>query len=201
MSIKPVINFCKKNFKREINVIEIGARYGDSSEVIMKNLNVSNYYIIDPYESYEEYSIDGFNEVLKKNKNIFENTKKKLNNMFSRVNITFYKNYSNDKNIINNFENESIDLIFIDGNHEYSYVLSDLENYYPKLKKNGIICGDDFFMRHYENDFKRSLPLGEYPVKMVYEAVTEFKKKYNLKLLTFGNHRNYPSTYAFIKPL
>ena len=30
-------------------------------EIILKSLNVANYYIVDPYTSYNEYFIDGFN--------------------------------------------------------------------------------------------------------------------------------------------
>lgn len=42
------------------------------------------------------------------------------------------------------FGNESLDLIFIDGGHTYSEVLKDIESWYPKLKKGGIISGDDY---------------------------------------------------------
>ncbi len=41
MSINPIINHLKKNFsKNPVNVIEIGARYGESSKIIINNLNI-----------------------------------------------------------------------------------------------------------------------------------------------------------------
>jgi predicted O-methyltransferase YrrM len=42
------------------------------------------------------------------------------------------------------FENESFDFIFIDAEHIYEYVKNDLNNWYPKLKKGGIIAGHDY---------------------------------------------------------
>jgi len=39
--------------------------------------------------------------------------------------------------------NNSIDLIFIDGNHSYEYVYKDIVKYSPKLKTNGILTGHD----------------------------------------------------------
>jgi predicted O-methyltransferase YrrM len=39
--------------------------------------------------------------------------------------------------------NESVDLVFIDGDHMYDQVKKDIANYYPKVKKGGIISGHD----------------------------------------------------------
>ena len=39
------------------------------------------------------------------------------------------------------------DLIYIDASHETDDVIQDIENYYPLLKTNGILCGDDWNWR------------------------------------------------------
>ena len=41
-------------------------------------------------------------------------------------------------------EDESCDIIFIDADHRYSYVETDILNYRPKIKPGGILCGHDF---------------------------------------------------------
>lgn len=41
------------------------------------------------------------------------------------------------------FDNESIDVIFIDMCHKYECVISDIEVWYPKLKLNGYMAGHD----------------------------------------------------------
>ena len=42
------------------------------------------------------------------------------------------------------FDNESIDLVFIDGSHCYDAVMADLKGWHTKIKPDGKICGDDF---------------------------------------------------------
>jgi predicted O-methyltransferase YrrM len=43
------------------------------------------------------------------------------------------------------FEDGSIDFLFIDADHSYEGVKSDLERWYPKVKSGGIISGHDYF--------------------------------------------------------
>lgn len=42
------------------------------------------------------------------------------------------------------FADNSIDVIFIDGDHDYEAVLNDLNKWFPKMKKNSIMSGHDF---------------------------------------------------------
>ena len=203
MSVSPILQECINKFSNNsINVIEIGARYGESTKLLLKHLNIKNYYIIDSYCSYDEYEHDGFNDIIKDNDdkifNEVKNNLKKYTEVTNKVhnknaNLIFYRTFSNNKETIQSIKNESIDLIFIDGNHSYKYVLEDLENYYPKLVKNGILCGDDFFMRLKKNDILNSG--AGYDEPMVYEAVIEFCEKYNKGYKEFGKHRGYGKTF------
>lgn len=42
------------------------------------------------------------------------------------------------------YEDGSIDFLFIDANHDYESVLLDIKNWFPKVKKGGIIAGHDY---------------------------------------------------------
>jgi predicted O-methyltransferase YrrM len=44
------------------------------------------------------------------------------------------------------FADESLDCIFIDGDHRYEEVMKDLEAWFPKLKKGHLMIGDDYWM-------------------------------------------------------
>jgi hypothetical protein len=64
-------------------------------------------------------------------------------------NIEPVKNYittirADSKEAHKQFENESLDFVFIDGDHSYLGCKSDLKNWFPKIKKNGIIAGHDY---------------------------------------------------------
>jgi len=45
---------------------------------------------------------------------------------------------------VNLFEDESIDFIFLDGDHSYEYVKQELHAWYPKVKPGGVIAGHDY---------------------------------------------------------
>jgi len=48
---------------------------------------------------------------------------------------------------VNDFEDKELDLIFIDSDHSKEHVLKELRAWYPKLKGDGTICGDDYGTR------------------------------------------------------
>ena len=71
------------------------------------------------------------------------------------------------ENATEHIEDGSLDFMYIDGNHQYEFVKKDIELYYPKVKKGGIIGGDDY----------TSSPETETEGFGVFKAVNEFFKK------------------------
>jgi len=59
--------------------------------------------------------------------------------------ITPIKGSSHD--VHSQFEDESIDFLFIDANHDYEYCIKDIQLWYPKVKKGGVIAGHDYQFR------------------------------------------------------
>ena len=43
------------------------------------------------------------------------------------------------------FKDESLDFIYIDGDHRFRYIAEDLSEWYKKVKSGGIISGHDYF--------------------------------------------------------
>ena len=71
--------------------------------------------------------------------------------------------------------------MFIDANHEYEYVYNDINNWFPKVKRGGIISGDDYFGEN------------------VKRAVDDYFKKTEYKIKTIGQHRGKPRNWYVIK--
>lgn len=44
-----------------------------------------------------------------------------------------------------NYDDESLDFVFIDAGHDYESVKKDLVSWLPKIKKNGVIAGHDYY--------------------------------------------------------
>jgi len=42
------------------------------------------------------------------------------------------------------FKNASVDFVMLDGAHDYESVIGDIESWLPKIKKGGLLAGDDY---------------------------------------------------------
>lgn len=65
-----------------------------------------------------------------------------LDNISSIKNITPIRSLSKDA--VKIFDDHSIDILFVDGDHSYDAVLNDISLYLPKIKNGGIISGHDY---------------------------------------------------------
>jgi predicted O-methyltransferase YrrM len=136
-----------------LNILEIGSFEGGSTtwfiDEFLKNEN-SKISCIDPWLNYNhsEDSLNTYGET-SKDRNIDNNEVKKL----------FYKNIeatgkSNQVEVFHNFshiqlpklltENRSYDLVFIDGNHTTSFVITDAVMSWYMLKSGGLMVFDDY---------------------------------------------------------
>lgn len=55
---------------------------------------------------------------------------------------TLIKGWSTE--VAKQFKDESLDFVFLDGNHAYEYVVADIAAWSKKVRKGGIIYGHDF---------------------------------------------------------
>jgi len=123
---------------RDLIGIEVGCAFGDSAEHFLKNLR-GKLHSIDPYENYVDWNYDVLDD--KVNSSNYMRMLEKTKPYGER--FVLHKQFSDDA--VNNFENNSIDYIFIDGMHTYEQVLKDCINYYPKLKPGGLFSGHDYY--------------------------------------------------------
>jgi predicted O-methyltransferase YrrM len=135
MSRYTLINDIIKNVQNGI-FVEIGTDNGILAEFILANSTNSILYCVDPYVCYNDYD-DAINNVT--GNNLYETTYNKLKTKFGNR-VIFVRKFSEEAS--NDIPND-IDFLYIDGNHRYTYVYKDLELYYPKVKKNGYVVGDD----------------------------------------------------------
>ena len=129
--------------KKDLIVAEIGCFQGQSTEYIVKNYSIKEYYAIDPYVLYKGYyegTVKNHFEAVGNSDICYQNTKKLLSKY---DNVTLMRLFSEDA--VKLFEDGYFDVIWLDGNHAFEYVSKDIINWYPKVKKNGILAGDDSF--------------------------------------------------------
>lgn len=132
-----LVDLLKSVNKKEFVGIELGCGDGDTTLHLLSNLPNLTLYGIDPYIGYDDFNGHNPAEMLAGN---FVNTMRKIDSYKDR--FTLYRDISD--NVVDKFEDESLDFIFIDGLHSYEQVLKDCENYYPKIKKGGLFSGHDY---------------------------------------------------------
>lgn len=131
-------DFLIKSIPENGTFVECGAWLGKSSNYLCeiankKNINV---FIVDSWKGSQ-------NELENAQKmateiDIFEVFKENMDGK----KYTAIREYSLDACKI--FENESLDVVFIDMEHTYKSVMQDIQAWLPKVKKNGYLAGHDY---------------------------------------------------------
>lgn len=116
--------------------LEIGCANGDTSKYLLDCNPNLKMYSIDPYENYVDWN--GNNLV---NMGIIYKEAMELLSPYGER-FVHIKDYSD--NVIDMFEDSSLDFIFIDGLHTYEQVSKDCKNYYSKVKPGGVFSGHDY---------------------------------------------------------
>lgn len=135
---------------------EIGAWKGDFTRKILDKVKPKKLYLIDPYLFIPEYTnawyggVSGSQENMDK---IYNSVRKRFENESS---VEFKREYSKDA--LNSLDDLSLDWVYIDGNHLYEYVKSDLVNSWTKVKVGGFVTGDDYNLKGWwSNGVKRAV--------------------------------------------
>ncbi len=146
---RPFIQQLEKMFgNKKLIGVEIGVYEGRNSKKILKYLNIGKLYLIDPYEDYKEL-IKYKNHFSHGNIKLVERRAKEMLNEF-KDKVVWIKKHSKDA--IDDVPGE-MDFVYIDGNHGFEYAKEDMEIYYEKLKKGGLLAGHDIQIESVANAF------------------------------------------------
>jgi len=133
--LRPMIIYLSKQKKKSLIDIEIGVLRGANAYSIMQHLDIKQLYLVDPYIIYD----DGTNYYPNRSKDL-EIAKRTLKIFKNKIKFIFQLSEDAHKEFLPN----TVDFVYIDGNHLYDWVKKDIEFYYPLVKKGGFIGGHDF---------------------------------------------------------
>jgi len=154
---------------------ELGVWKGDFSKEILRIIKPKKLYLIDPWLYQPKYPDSWYGGAS-------ANSQKDMDDIYKSVKALFDNNEEvqiiriKTEDLLNCIPNNHLDWVYIDGNHQFEYVLKDLQVFSQKVKKGGIICGDDY-------DRGKEEP---YPIT---EAVNEYLKEGTCSLLWVKNHQ------------
>jgi len=133
-----LVDLIQRLEKKKLVGLEIGCSLGHTTVHLMSNFPELKLYGIDPYIEYIDWNGNHLpTEHHVENLEIFNRNIKP----FEKQHI-LYREKSDD--VVDKFEDGSLDFVFIDGLHEYEQVLTDCRNYYSKVKSGGIFSGHDY---------------------------------------------------------
>jgi hypothetical protein len=162
--------------------VEVGTWQGEFTESILSKSDVTKVFCVDPYKHFSngEYP-DGMNNLTQIDfDNLFSKTSSRLTSRFSNK-VEFIRELSLDAS--SKFQDNSLDYVYIDGNHDYKYVLNDLKAWYPKIKVGGYLCGDDVYSTNIaehdvDGNVLRVWGPGCWGKYGTYKAVVDFNKDF-----------------------
>jgi FkbM family methyltransferase len=172
--------------------VEIGVLRGDYSKIILERWPAGTLYLIDTWRHLGNYiDMNGQDDVYH-----YECLIKTCENI---------KHWQDRAHIIrmdsalsaNLFPDEYFDFIYIDADHSYGGVVRDIEAWWPKIKKGGLFCGDDYISD--DGDIwltgqGEPIYAGKFGVR---RAVNEFIKKKDLPLYETKNEPYWKQWYTF----
>ena len=116
--------------------VEIGVEKGRFSYMICANLRkLKKLYGVDPYKTYDDYR--DF---------VIEDQLRDFREMAIRglAGFRFKLIEETSMEALKHFGNNSLDFVYIDGNHDLKYVVEDIVEWTKKVKIGGIVSGHDY---------------------------------------------------------
>ena len=124
-------HFNKLGFKKGA---EIGVADGRYAEILCKEIPGLELYAVDPYAPYgsnwrnQKYQDEAFRRASKR---------------LAKYNAVILRTVG--QLAVNQFEDESLDFVFIDGDHHFDSAMEDIIAWSRKVKKGGIVSGHDYY--------------------------------------------------------
>lgn len=134
--VRSFTHYLKTLKLRDMVGVEIGTSYGENAKSMLRNLDIRRLYLIDPYRVYSGYETA---EVHATDDSMFLKAQHNLEAFKSKV--VFVRKMS--EHAVHEVP-DNVDFVYIDGNHAYEYVKKDIELYFSKVGKGGVIGGHDF---------------------------------------------------------
>lgn len=142
-----------------LDVLEVGSWCGASAlawgEAIARHLSGGSITCVDPWQPYIDLGAnpDALNHTMNEllaTRDVYEVFRSNMTFLPACVALDVRRGDS--KTVLPTLARESYDLIYIDGDHTYEVVRTDLANAAPLLRDGGILCGDDLEVQLHDCD-------------------------------------------------
>lgn len=117
---------------------EVGVSKGITTQFLLQNLpDIATYYCVDPWIEYKEYTSQIGQESFN---GCYQEAVERIKEFSDKVKIMKMKSVDAFKLV----PKGSLDWVFIDANHAYDYVKTDILVWSDRVKQGGLIAGHDY---------------------------------------------------------
>lgn len=174
--------------------VEIGVLRGEFSKIILERWERGTLYMVDTWRHIGEYvDLNGRDDQY--HYDCMVETAKNVKEHQHRAHMLRMDSCQS----ADMFPDEYFDFIFIDADHSYEAVVKDLKAWWPKIKKGGLFCGDDYIPD--DGDIwliNHDTGTQEYAGKFgVRRAVNEFAQQQGLKIYSTTDEPYWKQWYTF----
>ena len=126
--------------------IEIGVFKGGYSRKILDVVQPRALHLIDPWQRSDDplraNSLYGSNRPDGQVEKRYDLVREKFAEEIQCGRVVIHRAFSDD--VHGEFEDGTVDFVYVDGDHSYEGASNDIRNYWPKLKPGGIMAIDDY---------------------------------------------------------
>lgn len=162
------------NYKNPYRPIcfEIGVLYGDFSQKIIDLIKPVALMLVDPFNISKECYDKGLDYLptAYSNQENFVRVSNRFKYLMSLNRVYIWRDYS--YNIVNRISN-NLDFVYHDASHLYKDLKRDLNDWLPKMEKQGLVAGHDY---------------GNELFPGVKQAVDEFCKEHNFEMIILNEN-------------
>ena len=168
---------------RFLKGVEIGVNRGSNAVKTIRVNPQLTLYCVDPWELYD--GLNDFDDPIERKEAYARATW----TLGQYDNVHVIRKFSMDA--LKDFEDESLDFVYIDGNHEFPYVAEDIFYWSKKVKSGGLVAGHDY---HFNKC--------NFAYLQVTEIVDAYTKAFKIKpwfVINEGIFPEYPGNFLWVK--
>lgn len=172
--------------------VEIGTHRGDYAATFLKEWQGKKLHCVDPWRAVPGYEVQAemLVDIMQSDGNREHDYEAAVRNTSPySARVEFIKKTSEDAAPL--FEDNSLDFVYLDGDHQYEPVKKDLSLWWPKVRSGGVLAGHDIVCPG---------EIGGGWGMYIKPAVEEHMIAYSLDVFVIVEVKSLPYSYYMVKP-
>jgi predicted O-methyltransferase YrrM len=128
--------------------VELGVSYGAYSDFLLSNSDLEKLYSIDSWSTDYSETLAATFKHWTINHGEVEKAEAISREVLSKHGQRSIIMKGNSFDYASQFEDNSVDFVFFDAGHRFTGFALDMINWWPKIKKGGLIAGHDYWRKH-----------------------------------------------------